>query len=406
MALIAGRAVAAPTITFINLGVANGGGTIGPQPGWHAFRMVATADTGDVMTGVDFTTFGRGVFGTLLQRWTLSSSGDIKTPAGSQQNNSTNAGSLDSHVITLATQTYVIPGNAPLTEDNDKINPGLSVPNSSSVNYGTGSFLNGAMAVQGVTTNLATQPLAYIVLKDGTVGSAFFDVAESQAGGGSNSGFTYHMTFSAAPTNKIVSLTAVGAGAPTNYGNKITQGTTGVDKASFDNGGASDSTIHVVGSSVLGYRAGHASSINGGAGEQTFYVQATGWNPAGDEEIFALNVKVNGADPTAAQDSAIVNDINANNTGVFASTISGQFLGVFPGYDILLTAGPSANNSPSYLAIDFSADTVTAGVTVTDVAAVPEAAAVATLLLPSIASLLLGRRRSRSGANGWSGVVG
>jgi hypothetical protein len=397
VALLAGRAVAAPTVTFVSLGVANGGGSIGAQPGWHAFRMVVTADTGDVFTGMDISTFGRGLFGDFLQRWTYNSSGDVRTPTGTQQNNGVNVGSLDTHIITLASQSYVMPGGAPLNEDNDKINPGLSVPNTATVNYGTGSALNGAFAVAGVTSLLVTQPLAYIVLKDGTIGSGFFDLAECQAGGGPNSGFTFHMTFSAAPDNKIASLTAVSAGTPTTYGNKLTQGTSGVDKASFDNGGSSDSTIHLLGSGALGYRPGHATNINGGAGEQKFYVQSTGWNPAGDEEIFALNIKVNGADPTAAQDSAIINDINANNTGVFASTVSGQYLGVFPGYDILLTAGPSSNNSPSYLAIDFSADTVTTGVMVTDVAAVPEPAAIATLLLLSSASLLLGRRRRPRG---------
>jgi hypothetical protein len=386
------KASAAPVITITNLGVANGGGAIGAQSGWHAFRITATADSGDVVAGCDFATItGYGLFGNVLQRWVYTTSTFAPTPTGKQSGNTVDASSLDTHLVTLASQST---GGISGTEDSDQVNPGLTVSNTTSVHYGTGTAVHGALLYG--SGFLQTQPLAYVVLKDGTAGTASFGLSEVENSfpQGPPTAFSFSLTFSAAPTNKIVSLSALSAGAPTTYGNKLTQGTSGVDKAGFDNGGASDSTIHVLGSAALGYQPGHATSINSGAGEQKFYVEATGWSPAGDEEIFALNVKVNGADPTAAQDSAIINDINASNTGVVASTVSGQFSGGFPGYDILLAAGPSANNSPSYLAIDFSADTITSGVTVTDVAAVPEPVAAGTgLTMIGAAAISLGRRR-------------
>jgi hypothetical protein len=48
--------------------------------------------------------------------------------------------------------------------------------------------------------------------------------------------------------------------------------------------------------------------------------------------------------------------------------------------------------SPEFLGVDFSSDSTTTGVTVTDVAAVPEPASAAGILLGA-AGLLLGRRK-------------
>jgi hypothetical protein len=401
-ALMGTQAHAAPVVTIINLGPA--GTNAGPGTttvGWTAFRIVATADTGDVIGGDDFSstnlvvganTVAAGVFGTLLQRWTGSTSGSA-TPINPIGNNSQAATSADSHLVTNAGQAVAV--GAPGNEDSNVTKPtGVIQGAGDSGTYGAGTFLHGAIGF--TSPQLQTQTLAYVVLKDGVTGTANLGVAQAASSGGPATGFAFSLTFGAVTTtstpNKIISLTAV---APTSYGNKLTQSATpGADQATF-NPNASDSIIHVTGSGATGYVKGSADNIGGTAnGENKFNVEATGWNPNTDQEIYALNIKVNGSDPSAAQISAIIADINGanGNTGnITASTVSGQFAAVFPGYDILLTAA-NGTISPEFLGVDFSADSTTTGVTVTNVAAVPEPVSAAGLLLGA-AGLLLGRRK-------------
>jgi hypothetical protein len=197
------------------------------------------------------------------------------------------------------------------------------------------------------------------------------------------------------PAHKIISLTS---SAPGTYGNKLTQSTTpGTDQASFSPNQA-DSKIHVTGANGS-YVPGFASNIGGTtAGQNKFFTEATGWSPTTDQEIYALNIRVGNADPTADQIRSVIDDINdpvAGNTGnVTASLVTGQLASVFPGYDILLTATPGTV-SPEFLGIDFSVDLHTPGVTVTGVAAVPEPASAAGVLLAA-AGPLLGRRTQRA----------
>jgi hypothetical protein len=392
---IAHDASASPTVSFVDLGVANGGGVVTAPSGWHAFRLTATADSGDVISAADFSSQdGKGIFGTVLQRWVYDSSSTTQqTPAAMQQNNSANVNSLDSHFVTLSTQTYVIA--IPFNEDNDQSLGQRS--GDVSGRYGVGSFLH---AAYGITSgDIATQPLAYVLVKDGTVGSAVFDLAEAAApGGGSNTAFSFSLTFHGAeppppPEGRLVSLTSA---APLTYGNKLSPSPAGgIDQAAFDNGGSADGIIHLLGSSATGYVPGHANAIGGAGsgGQNLFYTEVSGWNPTTDLEVFALNIKVNGADPTLAQDSAVMSDINASNSGnVTASLVTGgSYASVFPGYDILLTAA-NGTISPEYLGINFANDLNTTGVTVTDIAIVPEPASLA-VILPAAAGLLLGRRK-------------
>jgi hypothetical protein len=391
-ALIGGTANAAPVVTIVNLGPAASNAQIGTTTtGWTAFRIVATADSGDVISGDDFssthlqvgaTTVAAGIFGTLLQRWTGSTSG-AATSINPQLNNSAAATSMDTHLVTNVGQTVAI--GAPGNEDSNVTKPaGVSQGAADTGFYGVGSFLHGAIGFTSSQSQL--QALAYVVLKDGVTGTANLGVAEGAAAGGPSTGFSFSLAFTE-PRFKDISLTPV---APIGFGNNLTQSATpGADQATF-NPNAGDSIIRVTGSNGS-YVPGFANHVGGTAnGQNTFYVEATGWSPNTDPEVYALNIKVNGADPSAAQIFAVINDINAHNTGnIAASTVSGQFATMFPGYDILLTALVSTA-SPEFLGVNFANDFTTTGVTVTDVAAVPEPASAAGMLL--CAAGLLGRR--------------
>jgi hypothetical protein len=193
------------------------------------------------------------------------------------------------------------------------------------------------------------------------------------------------------PPNKIISLTAA---APGTYANQLTESThPGTDQAIFSPND-SDNIIHVTGAGSGRYNPGYANSIGPTInGENKFFTEATGWNPTNDQEIYALKIRISNGVPSAAQDMAVVNDINGSNTGnVTASLVSGtQYAALFPGYQILLTAS-GGTVSPEFLGIDFTADTNTTGVTVTDIAVIPEPASAAGILLGA-ACFLLGRRK-------------
>ncbi len=183
----------------------------------------------------------------------------------------------------------------------------------------------------------------------------------------------YGSTAVTTATSTIISLTNQTAGVPTAYGTDV-------------------GDLTVTGSSALGYapksEAVSPAKAIGYAGV-TFTVP-----PTAGVEVYALKLS------SSAADAQIVADINAQSAtdGVTASLVSSnpQFAFQFPGYDILLTANAAnALNPSSYLGFDLSGETgAAAGITVTNVAAVPEPAT-ATGLVLGAAGLLLGRRKSR-----------
>lgn len=375
---------AAITFTVTNQGTAfdNFGQT---ATGYTGLLLTLVADPGNVISAIDIgqtSTSTNGIFGPLLQDWVPTKTGFNPTPVSSSQNGGPLG--IDTHVVVASGRVDV---TAPF-EDSNNINPGGGVPpniaGGSGQSFGTGTFLRGVFGIVGAS-QLASQPVAYVVLKNGT--SATFNIAASESIGGS---FQLTGTITApggVALNKIVQLTAASGGAPTTFGNKLTQGA-GVDKATF-NPNNGDSKITVTGSNGS-YIPGFANNINSGAGQNKFYVEAAGFNPASDPEVYAYNILVGGVAPTAGQITTIINDINANSTGVVASNVTGAFAALFPGYDILLTS--TTNSADQFLAADFTAETNVAGVTVTDVAAVPEPASAAGVILGA-AGLLLGRRK-------------
>jgi hypothetical protein len=206
-----------------------------------------------------------------------------------------------------------------------------------------------------------------------------------------------------ASTHKIISLT--NSNTPgTVYGVLLTNSATptaGSNTATFNPNSPSANKINVTGSNGS-YTPGKANNINGAdsnstAGAATDTVEATGFNPATDPEVYALKLLVGTAAPTSGQITTIIGEINASNTGlgVVASANTGALASVFPGYQILLTATGAGATGDEYLAWDFSQESSVGNVSVADVAAIPEPATAALMLISS-AGLLLGRRRNQT----------
>jgi hypothetical protein len=133
----------------------------------------------------------------------------------------------------------------------------------------------------------------------------------------------------------------------------------------------------------------------------TAYVSVSGFD-SGDTEIYALKLNVSGGTPTTTQLNQIISDITSGTTGgtaaagVTASLVTGIYSTLFPGYNLLLTTTSGPNPADTDLAFDFSSaadsDSALGPVTVAGVAAVPEPATAAGVVLGA-AGLLLGRRR-------------
>jgi hypothetical protein len=89
------------------------------------------------------------------------------------------------------------------------------------------------------------------------------------------------------------------------YGTVITNGT-GTDQGTFSPAGNS---LAIAGSNG-NYSLAQVTGIDGGAGASKDIVEASTFDPSSDEEIFAVDILVNGTQATAAQLQTLINTIN------------------------------------------------------------------------------------------------
>jgi hypothetical protein len=199
-------------------------------------------------------------------------------------------------------------------------------------------------------------------------------------------------TSSTTGTNKIVSLIATTSGAP-------------VGTAPNGYGTVPLGTLAVTNAGGPGkYFPGYLN-IPGGA--TSGYVAVAGFLPNDYPEVYALKLSVNGVAATTSQIATIISDIQTSIGGqsnaslgiASVTTVAGSpYASLFGGYSIIVTD----TSVDPYFAFDFSssgsdttdADSALGPVTVTSIAAVPEPATAAGVILGA-AGLLLGRRKNR-----------
>jgi hypothetical protein len=162
---------------------------------------------------------------------------------------------------------------------------------------------------------------------------------------------------------------------------------------------------------ISGHNGSYSIAQLTGLNATTGYVEIKGFNPGSDEEIYALDVMVNGVQANAAQINTLVDSINFGDTEalpsspeVAAATYAG--LGVTHDanpfgsqYNLFLddASGPSSDN---FLGIDLanSNDFNLNGYTVSAIAVVPEPMSLSLLTLGGLG--LLNRRSRRQNIGG------
>jgi len=226
---------------------------------------------------------------------------------------------------------------------------------------------------------------------------ALFTLTGSAGGTtGSQSNFTTGNSPVGVTTYPIVVLRAT---APTNTGNAITNGNGGTPtnpQGTFTPAGAATSTLTVSGGGG-NYNPGFIYSLT--AGTNAAFVKTAGFTGA-DTNIYLLNIKdtANGANPSSSDINTIIADINnaAAGNGIVASTVPANLVGlggVVSAWDIEITETNPGLAQNGFFGFNFAGETNIAGVTVTDIAAVPEPATAGLLLVGGL-GLLARRRRS------------
>jgi hypothetical protein len=200
------------------------------------------------------------------------------------------------------------------------------------------------------------------------------------------------------PTSPIFSLTSSAPGSP--YGSTITNGA-GNLQGTFTGTGASHNKLTVTGGNGS-YAFQQATGITDGSGNSSgpnqANIEANGFSPATDAEVFALDVEVGGSQASAAQLNTLVTESVTDGlpAGMTVSTTAPAPNPFANNYNLFLDVNPGLA-SDVFLGWDLSSSNdanLAGGYTVSAVAVVPEPASLGVLTLAAVG--LLARRTRRS----------
>jgi hypothetical protein len=143
---------------------------------------------------------------------------------------------------------------------------------------------------------------------------------------------------------------------------------------------------------VTGSNGSYVGAQDTGLTTEVADVEVTGFNPATDNEVYAL--KLSGAGGNIGNIINEINELYAGDSGVIAELPTADVLNAFPGYQIELVAKIGSQSADQDLGIDLHdlGENSTPGtVTLSAVAVVPEPASIG--LLMGASGLLMGRRK-------------
>ncbi|HSV12885.1 MAG TPA: hypothetical protein VLI90_01400 [Tepidisphaeraceae bacterium] len=381
-----------PTFTFTNQGPAYDafGDT---TTGWTGYLLSVQADPGDAIQLLDLGTSSsstNGFFGTLLQDWWPGKKIATPTPVGvSATDTNGSFDGTDTHLLVTSRVDMTAP-----FENSDLVHPVGAPPNDASDQWGTGDYLHGEFAIASAN-QLNVQPLAYLVVHNGTTGSFSLDVVE-------RSGVSGHIQ-SSFGSPAALTVVPVSSGPPVGFGLQSTTAT----GTTFSPNGPKANAINIVSDGHGRYSPGFATGVDvitspGGNGGNGFsfigYVEISA-DPGsvGATQSIALELTNHGFpfESSGAQIQSIIDRINANSLGITASLMPASLASQYPDYNALLTVPtPSADE---YFGWDFNYPTFFE-VGLGDVAAgisVPEPASASALALFATAALARRNKRRR-----------
>jgi len=196
------------------------------------------------------------------------------------------------------------------------------------------------------------------------------------------------------PASPIFSVTTATPGAA--YGSQVLNGS-GANNGTFTGPGASNSVLTVVGAGGV-YAGAQVNGISGGAGTNQGFVEANGFSPATDKEIFALDVEVGGTQASASQLNTLLIDASSIGgglpVGLTVTTLQPAPDPFGSNFNFFLDVNPGVG-SPNFLGLDLLStnDSNLAGYTVSAVAVVPEPMSLGLLALGGVG--LMARRNRR-----------
>jgi fibronectin-binding autotransporter adhesin len=268
------------------------------------------------------------------------------------------------------------------------------------------------------TSNLATGTYEFAIANtaSGTFNTSDFsysgftlkDVADSSLSATNNGGINSELdggtgqdlvlSYTVAPSVlPIFSLTTTTPGAA--YGSTITNGS-GDLQGAFTGPGASANKLTVTGSGgsyVLAQATGIKDGTGSSNGPSQANIEANGFSPATDTELYALDVEVGGSPASMSQLNTLVTEADADGlpAGMTVSTTAPTSNPFASNYNLFLTVNPGLA-SDVFLGWDLSSSNdanLTGGYTVSAVAVVPEPTSAGALLALAGAGLMARRRR-------------
>jgi hypothetical protein len=377
-----GGTLSSDSTKFVTTGATTINGTITGGSG-----ALATNSYGNV--NLSATTFGA----TGSYDWKLNVAPGTAYHSGPIVNSVKAAGSFDGNSLTNFDTLFM----SSLTDSASGFGIKMITEGTSNLTAGTTYDFAIANTVSGAfnTSNFTYSGFTLTDVADSTLAAASNGGVNSELDGGTGQDLILGYTVPSA-TMPVLSLTTTAPGSA--YGSTITNGT-GHLQGTFTGSGASLNKLTLVGGSgsyTVQQATGITDASGSASGPSQANIQANGFSPATDKELFALDVEVNGSQASVTQLNTLVTEATTDvlPTGTSVSTTAPSSNPFPSNYNFFVDVNPGLAASV-YLGWDLSSanDSNLAGYTVSAVAVVPEPMSLTLLALAAVGTLTRRNRR-------------